>query len=73
MKITKTYLKQVIKEELGRMEEGGAKDPETLFRQFSEFVKMSEQAAAKGDRESALKFFEQAGKIFDEYKAAKHQ
>jgi len=73
MKITKNYLKQVIKEELGRMEEAGVKDPEALFRQFGEFLKRSDEALAKGDRESAMKFFEEAGRIFDEYKTVKYQ
>ncbi len=76
MKITKDYLKQVIKEELSRLQEGEVIDAADRFKQAGE--RPAEEPVGSGDvrhlkyddrrtknqRDSANSFFEQVGNEF---------
>ena len=76
MKITKGYLKQLIKEELSRIHEGDVIDASSRFRQAGE--RPAEEPVGSGDvrhlkyddrreknqRDAANSFFEQAGNEF---------
>lgn len=76
MKITKSYLRQIIKEEIDRMQEGDVVNAADRFKQAAE--RPAEQPVGSGDvrtlkyddtmkkaeRDSASKFFSELGDLF---------